>query len=161
MRKLLLPAGAILVGIALAACQNSNSEPAKAAEPAPAEGAAAEPTSAKPFGEMSAGEKMSHMKKVVLPGMKPLLGAEEGEEYSCKTCHGDRAANGDFSMPNPGLPPLDPSDGFADEKKEHPEAVQFMMEKVVPKMAELLGEHPYDPATGEGFGCFECHTKTQ
>jgi hypothetical protein len=27
----------------------------------------------------------------------------------------------------------------------------------VPKMAGLLGEEPYNPETGKGFGCFSCH----
>lgn len=117
----------------------------------------------KSFDAMSPGERMSFMKKVVFPEMSQLFdsGGEEEHEFGCKTCHGPGAAQGNFKMPNPALPKLDPSDGFADEKKAKPEAVKFMMEQVVPKMAELLGEPVYDPATHEGFGCFECHTKAE
>lgn len=117
----------------------------------------------KSFDAMSAPERMAFMKKVVLPEMSELFeaGGEEESGFSCRSCHGSRAAQGDFTMPNPELPKLDPSDGFADEKKANPAAVKFMMEQVVPKMAELLGEPVYDPKTHEGFGCFECHTKTE
>jgi hypothetical protein len=37
--------------------------------------------------------------------------------------------------------------------------VAFMGKKVVPTIANLLGEEPFDPKTGKGLGCFECHTK--
>lgn len=36
-------------------------------------------------------------------------------------------------------------------------ATEFMLNVVVPKMAALLAQKPYDPATGQGFGCFGCH----
>jgi hypothetical protein len=74
------------------------------------------------------------------------------------TCHGPDAKKGEFEMPNPKLPKLDPKDNFKAHKKEA-EVVKFMMERVVPEMATLLGEEPYDPAKQEGFGCFDCHTK--
>ena len=32
------------------------------------------------------------------------------------------------------------------------------MVNVVHETAAMLGEQPYDPATGKGFGCMECHT---
>ena len=38
-----------------------------------------------------------------------------------------------------------------------PEIVKFMSEKVVPDMANALGEKPFDPATKQGFGCAGCH----
>jgi hypothetical protein len=34
-----------------------------------------------------------------------------------------------------------------------------MAKQVVPTVAGLLGEQPYDPKTQQGFGCLECHTK--
>lgn len=109
---------------------------------------------------MNKAERLGYMKDTVVPTMKALW-AEAGEEtddFGCKTCHGAGAQNGSFKMPNEGLPKLDASDGFADEKKEHPETVKFMMEKVVPQMAALVDEEPYNPETHQGFGCFECHT---
>jgi hypothetical protein len=37
--------------------------------------------------------------------------------------------------------------------------MDFMVKQVVPTVAQLVGEQPYDPKTQKGFGCFECHTK--
>jgi hypothetical protein len=37
--------------------------------------------------------------------------------------------------------------------------VKFMGERVVPEMAKLLHEEPYNPETHQGFGCFHCHVK--
>ena len=99
-----------------------------------------------------------------------LLGAREGDvdpagvaeefaEVDCKTCHGKDPKAAEFKMPSPDLHKLDPADNFAHEKADHPDEVKFMMEVFTPKMVELLGEKPFDPATGEGFGCFSCHTR--
>lgn len=108
------------------------------------------------FDSLSPGDKLQHMKTVVVPEMKAVFTGfdqEEFADFSCATCHGARARQGNFEMPNPDLP-LD-----AEEMAEHPEITEFMKTKVVPEMARLMGEAPYDPATHEGFGCFECHTK--
>jgi hypothetical protein len=43
--------------------------------------------------------------------------------------------------------------------EKHPDMMKFMGEVVKPKMQELLKEEPFDPATGTGFGCMECHTQ--
>jgi hypothetical protein len=140
-------------------------EVAPVEEPAPTteEPAAAPSGKRKNFHDMSPSERGMYMKEVVLPEMKALWASagEKVDDFSCKTCHGKGVANGSFRMPNEDLPKLDVSDGFADEKKEHPEAVQFMMEKVVPKMASLIDEEPYNPETHQGFGCFGCHTKAE
>jgi hypothetical protein len=55
------------------------------------------------------------------------------------------------------LPELTLKDGQLAEAKEHPELAKFMSEKVSPQMAELFGKKPFDPASGEGFGCAGCH----
>ncbi|MBK6533704.1 MAG: hypothetical protein IPF99_30190 [Deltaproteobacteria bacterium] len=34
---------------------------------------------------------------------------------------------------------------------------EFMGTRVVPVMAQLLGQQPYNPQTHQGFGCFNCH----
>jgi hypothetical protein len=39
----------------------------------------------------------------------------------------------------------------------HPEVSKLMVEQVMPKMLEVLGTTPFDPATGQGFGCNGCH----
>jgi hypothetical protein len=83
--------------------------------------------------------------------------AEHYAEFGCVTCHGPGAKDGNFEMPSPALPklPEDPTPVF----QEKPEVSKFMSEQVVPQMAKLLGEEPFNPETGKGFGCFDCHQK--
>jgi hypothetical protein len=142
------------VACGLAACRGSDN----AAEPEPS----AKP-SEKSFQDMDHDERAAFMKGVVLPTMSAhfrKFDAEEFAKINCATCHGDGAKDKSFEMPNPKLPklPADPA-GFAKLAAEHPQAVEFMKGTVVPEMARMLGEPIYDPATGKGFGCFECHTK--
>ncbi len=39
--------------------------------------------------------------------------------------------------------------------------VRFMFNHVVPATRQMVGGEPYDAETGEGFGCFDCHTHAQ
>jgi hypothetical protein len=66
-------------------------------------------------------------------------------------------------MPNPGLPvlPVPESAEWNAMKTERRHAFTFMAERVEPAMAGLLGLQPYDPATQQGFGCFNCHTMAE
>jgi len=136
---------------------------------APAETAAAPQSSAAapPSGvawkDMNHAQRLDYMKRSVLPKMKDqfaLFDAKRFGEMNCMTCHGDSAKDGSFKMPNPKLPKL-PADeaGFKKLTEKMPEAAKFMGTKVVPTMASLLGEQPFNPSTRQGFGCFECHTK--
>ena len=144
------------------ACNKPPESPAQPeATPSEAPAVAATAVKRKNFHDMDHGERIAYMKDTVVPEMKALW-VEAGlnvEHFGCKTCHGAGAENGSFKMPSDELPKLDATDGFADEKKEHPAVMQFMMEKVVLRMAAFVDEEPYDPATHQGFGCFECHTK--
>lgn len=156
---------------AFAACAPANKpaetpadEPASAdAQPGvTAEDASGSPAATKKFDDMKPGEQMAFMKDVIVPEMTKVFQAYDPKEFAevgCVTCHGSRAKKGDFSMPNEELPPLDVSDHLADEAKAHPEMMKFMMEKVTPTMAKLLGEETFNPETGKGFGCLGCHTK--
>lgn len=101
------------------------------------------------FDDMSAGQKLEHMKTVVMPRMAKVFSEspdEEEAEFSCKNCHGAGAATGNFSMPNAELPKLS-----EELTQAHPEATKFMKERVVPEMQALLGD--------ENFGCTGCHEK--
>lgn len=130
-----------------------------AASAAPSASVAAAPTAWK---DMNHAQRMDYMKKTVFPKMKDEFAAYDAKrfgEMNCKTCHGDGAADGSFTMPNAKLPPVPakPED-FKKMMAKKPEISKFMMEKVVPDMAQLLGEQPYDVKTQQGFGCHDCHT---
>lgn len=107
---------------------------------------------------------MAYMKSAVLPKMGPLFHDFDAKTYAepkCVLCHGNGTKDKTFKMPNPGLPKLDLTpEGFKKMKEGKKAAVaDFMMKQVVPTMAQLIGEQPYDPQTQKGFGCLECHTK--
>ena len=117
-------------------------------------------TSAIDWGGMNQRERIDHMKKVVMPKMKAVFQAADAEryaEFSCATCHGPGAKRGEFGMPTGALSKLPPHGQFDELKAEQPEVVGFMMKQVVPEMAATIGKAPFDPATGEGFGCYDCH----
>jgi hypothetical protein len=79
--------------------------------------------------------------------------------FGCRTCHGEDAAARGFAMPNPGLPVLFPT-GSAEQQatvEQHPDAVRFMFQVVVPDMATLLGMPTYDETTQQGMSCYHCH----
>ena len=75
------------------------------------------------------------------------------EHVTCKTCHGPQLGH-----PADFLPRLTLQGGKFTAEATHPEQVAFMKTKVVPAMADALGESPYDPVTHQGFGCAGCHT---
>jgi len=103
------------------------------------------------------------MKSAVMPKMGPLFHDFDAKTYAepkCVLCHGSAAKDGSFKMPNPELPKLDLTPaGFKKMHEKKQAVVDFMAKQVVPTMAQLLGEQPYDPKTQKGFGCLECHTK--
>ena len=106
-------------------------------------------------------QRIDYMKAHVMPVMGQLFKGYDPSYYddpTCVLCHGKRALDGDFSMPNSSLPKLTTDGTFAKEKADEPEMTRFMMEKVVPAMVQALKVEPYDPATERGFGCFRCHT---
>lgn len=116
-----------------------------------------------PWKDMTHDERHTYMKETVFPKMKGDFVAFDAKDFNkmnCPTCHGKGAKDHTFKMPNPDLPQLPTTeDGFKKLQAKEPEVVKFMMERVVPDMASLLGEQPYNPATHAGFGCFRCHPK--
>jgi hypothetical protein len=145
----------------------ASAEPAASSAPVASAAPSAAPTA--PPGPPGDGDwdkwshdwKKAYMMSDVLPKMGELFKAFDAKHYSdmkCKTCHGAGAEDGSYKMPNPDLPKLDMKGKLKTEKAKHPKAVEFMMKKVEVQMASLLGEKPFDPKTGKGFACGDCHT---
>jgi mono/diheme cytochrome c family protein len=136
----------------------------KSPEPTDNPDTTAGPTDAKPpvepaptkFTEMNTEQRLAHMQNVIDPQLAEVFKAFDGTKYAtfgCATCHANNAHH-----PRDGLPKLVLSgDGYAKLAAEHPDDMKFMSEKVVPAMAKAMGEEPYDPATGKGYGCAGCH----
>jgi hypothetical protein len=103
------------------------------------------------------------MKSTVMPKMGGLFhdyDAKDFAEPKCVLCHGAGVKDGSFTMPNPDLPKLDATPaGMKALRAKKAKIFDFMAKQVEPSMAQLLGEQPYDPKTGQGFGCLGCHTK--
>lgn len=113
------------------------------------------------FDSLSMDKKTEVMMTQVVPKVGKAFkehDAKKFDKFGCKTCHGD-AKTKTKDDPKKVLPKLVFKDGgFEKLQKSKPAMMKFMGEKVVPLMAEALGEKPYDPATKQGFGCGGCHT---
>lgn len=151
-----------LIVVGLAGCGEEATT--AGAEPGTAGAEAPEPSGPpKPWEMMNFEERKAYMKDQVLPTMEAHFQAFDAEHYAdftCASCHGGDAEERNFEMPSPDLPALpSPQTSEWEEMVEEPSGVvAFMMNEVVPTMSEMLGEPQYNPETGEGFGCFECHT---
>lgn len=143
----------LAVVIVLAACGSSSKPPAT---PAPA------PTAWK---DMNLDQRTEFMKTEVLPKSKAIFVAFDEAKYKdmdCATCHGDGAADGSFEMPNPKIKALPATEeafvAWVSKDAEAARYTKMMSEELVPLMANLLGEKPFDPATHTGeFSCPACH----
>jgi cytochrome c551/c552 len=164
MRHAISPVLIALAFPVLAACGGGQPpaaapEPAPPAEPAPAPAEAAPAPVEAPatWSEaLTRDQKVAFMKTHVVPKMGPIFqaaNAERYKEFGCKTCHGPEFKD----HPPEFLPALEIKDGKMTAMTEKPEIAKFMMEKVVPEMAAIMGMQPYDPETKTGFGCGACH----
>jgi hypothetical protein len=142
----------------------ASAAPEPSAAPAPAAPAAPPPPGPGEWDKWTKDQKLAYMKTAVMPKMGGAFHDFDSTKYAepkCTLCHSAAGAKtGNFKMPNPDLPKL-PSTP-AEFKKLHdakPQVMDFMGQQVVPQMAALVGEAPFDIKTGKGFGCFECHTK--
>ena len=122
---------------------------------------ASAPSASTPWEQLTHDQRLARMKTVVLPTMTAAFQGYDGNKYvgfDCTTCHGERIKAGDFSMPNPALPPLQTSeDGFKTLAANKPDAVKFMMGTVKPQMVQILGVTAWEPSNPTGFGCYGCH----
>jgi hypothetical protein len=171
---------------AIAACSGSSDrqkgsaqpEAAAKAEPAPA----AKPTTAEtgglgapkiPWKDKTHAQRLEYMGLFVLDKMGALFAEWRPDDYAekgawrCQTCHGENFDKPPVSFHMPRVAyRLDAKDPFGNAMMYKADAAQFMRDKVVPAMADLLSEEPIayqgstvGSATGT-FGCFRCHPKT-
>ncbi|MEM6294547.1 MAG: hypothetical protein AAGA54_24955 [Myxococcota bacterium] len=167
--RLLLPALAIAL---LAGGCDKNSNPATPADAAPAardgDAAAPEPAAAATepgapgvtWADKTFKQRQEHMGIVFFPKMKKMFKAHDETTYKgfkCQTCHGDDMKERNFAMPTDSIFPLDPNDPITASMDYDEEVTKFMMEQVVPEAAAMLDMEPFNPETGQGFGCFGCH----
>ncbi len=160
--RALLGAALLAAPLSATGCKTPAAEPAASPEEGQQQAQAAEPGAPNtPWDQKTKQQRQEFMGIYVFPKMKQVFQGKNAEtyaEFKCQTCHGDDMEAVGFKMPN-DLYPL-PTENTIEAAKEYDaETTQFMMEQVVPTMVDVLGVKPYDPSTGEGFGCFSCHPK--
>lgn len=112
-----------------------------------------------PWQEKTRQQRVDWMAVSVHPKMRAVFAkfdADRFQDFTCQTCHGETMELADYHMPNT-LYALSPTDTVAKAAAYDPKVAEFMIRDVMPEMAKLLGESPYDPATHAGFSCFGCH----
>ncbi|MCB9592409.1 MAG: hypothetical protein H6719_06735 [Sandaracinaceae bacterium] len=111
---------------------------------------------------MSHDDKAAWMAQEVVPRMEALFTGHDADRYanfSCRTCHGEGAAHGDFEMPSRSLPALHPT-GSPEQQamvQQYRPMLVFMYQEVLPTMQQLIGAPDFEEETGGGFSCFACH----
>lgn len=121
-------------------------------------GSESEQASRPAWDDMTPEQRGRFMAEVVVPQMRPVFQQHDAERYAsfgCVTCHGENAHDVGFRMPN-GLHPLTHADITATFQSQDPSAT-WMTQQVWPQMAALLNEPQFDPQTGTGFSCMNCH----
>lgn len=116
----------------------------------------------KPWPSMTYEEKEWYMIGKVHPIMRQIFqtyneAKYEGLNFECTPCHGENAKEKKYKMPSDDLSPVPPLDSQEFKDMSKSKLVRFMMERVTPVTAHLLGTPPYDANTKQGFSCYGCH----
>lgn len=150
-----------VLGLALGACKPPETKPTTPGDTADTKAGGGDTTkpphdASKPFHELDEDGKMARMTEVVMPKIGEMFRGYDATKYAgfdCGTCHVNHAQH-----PRDGLPKIKLSGGgYEALAKEKPELMAFMGQ-LAPAMAQVMGEPPFDPKTGQGFGCGGCHT---
>jgi len=116
-----------------------------------------------PWQDMTREEREYYMVAAILPVAAEDFRGYDAERFSamtCASCHGDDGQERGYEMPSTSLPRL-PTPGSPEwTAMQARPAYTFMSEVVTPTVAAQLGMPVFDPATGTGFGCFECHQRS-
>lgn len=118
----------------------------------------------KPWAGMSYDEKEWYMVGKVHPVMREVFQSldhdkYEGLKFECTPCHGENPAARKYKMPSDHLSPV-PAAGTEDWKAmQNAKIVKFMVQRVTPSMASLIGEKSGEPGTEGVFTCWGCHPK--
>lgn len=107
-------------------------------------------------------QRQEYMGVAFFPAMKKSFKAHDETSYKgfkCQTCHGDDMKERNFEMPTDSIFPLNEADPITGAMEYDEAVTKFMIEQVVPEAAKMLDMEPYNPQTGQGFGCFGCHPK--
>jgi len=114
-----------------------------------------------PWSEKTRSQRMHYMREVVAPEMNKVFVGYDGErfkDFGCPTCHGENMQKVGFKMPN-DLPALAGEGTLEKARARDSKMTDFMEQRVVPRMAELLHSEP-GPVSGSGaFDCFDCHPR--
>lgn len=116
------------------------------------------------YADMNFEQRVVFMNDVVLPQMREVFVAFDPayEGMTCATCHGTGATLGTYAMPTNDLLRLPPTEEAFFERMENDadfaEWSLFMIDRVYPRMADLLEIPLFDPTTNpNGFSCHNCH----
>jgi hypothetical protein len=112
------------------------------------------------WAEMNIEHRKAHMKQVVLPRAAEVFQVWRPERFGrveCSLCHGTAEKTGNFHMPTDHLPRLSGDALLRQEREKFPETTQLKLNRLVPVMAEALGEERFNLITRRGFGCYSCH----
>ncbi len=115
-----------------------------------------------PWAQMSHDDQEMYMVAYVLPIAAESFRGYDASRYTqfeCNNCHGDDGQERRYEMPSRYLPalPVPGSPQWNQMRERNPRAFEFMTNDVTPTVRTQLGLPEYDPATGQGFGCFSCH----
>ena len=104
--------------------------------------------------------RLGYMAQTVLPQMQQVFADYDpayADSFGCATCHGSDLSA--YAMPSDiSTLSADELATFTFEGEGRQEIANAMAATVLPRMAELLGQEPFDPETNTGtFGCAGCH----
>jgi len=109
---------------------------------------------------MNTEQRRTLMQTVVVPRAAEVFRAWQPERFAtidCRLCHGPRAEIGIYDMPTDHLPRLSGKLLLGPEFERYPQTTRLKLDRLVPVMAEALGQRPFSLITRSGFGCYSCH----